>query len=304
LRRASAAVFSKSRHHIQNRIQSHNQIRIVSLAPSATSILVALGERKLLAGVSKWCVDVAPEVSDLPRVGDCWSLDPESVVSLKPTLVIGSVPYKQETVAKLLEHPLTFLAMNPRSLADVEADIYLLGAIVCRSAAARKLVAKMRAEFSAIRKQADRALRSANGKRPRVYCEAWPHPRIASPPWVAELVETAGGTMAVPAGKRVSDAQVAEAQPDVIILAWAATGGKSDPQQALDVAAWQTVPAILNRKVFTVRDELLNTPGPPLVAGAHELMRLIHLRRSHPDGLDRDSSQIQNPENPHRRKHQ
>jgi ABC-type Fe3+-hydroxamate transport system substrate-binding protein len=82
--------------------------------------------------------------------------------------------------------------------------------------------------------------------------------------------------MAVPAGKRVSDAQVAESQPDVIILAWAATGGKSDPQQALEVGAWKGVPAIRNRQVFAVRDELLNTPGPPLVAGARELLRLIH----------------------------
>jgi iron complex transport system substrate-binding protein len=250
--------------------------RIVSLAPSATSILVAIGARKLLVGVSKWCPDVAPEVSELPRVGDCWSLDPESVASLKPTLVIGSVPYKQETVAKLLEHPLTLLAMNPRSLADVESDIHLLGAIAGRSAAAKKLVAKMRAEFGAIRKQAKRAIHSTKGKPPRVYCESWPHPRIASPPWVAELVEIAGGTMVVPAGKRVSDAEVALAQPDVIILAWAATGGESDPQQALEVAAWRDVTAIRNRRVFAIRDELLNTPGPPLVAGVRELLRLIH----------------------------
>jgi iron complex transport system substrate-binding protein len=252
--------------------------RIVSLAPSATSILVALGARKLLVGVSKWCTDVAPEVAELPRVGDCWSLDPESVVSLKPTLVIGSVPYKQETVAKLLEHPLTFLATNPRSLADVESDLHLLRAIAGRATAARKLVAKMRAQFAAIRKQAARAIRAAKGNRPRVYCEAWPHPRIASPPWVAELVEIAGGTMVVAAGKRVSDAQVAEAQPDVIILAWAATGAKSDPRQALEVAAWRDVPAIRSGRVFVVRDELLNTPGPPLVAGARELLRLIHIQ--------------------------
>ncbi len=268
----------RQRLQIQHRLEIKHraQTRIVSLAPSATSILVACGARKLLVGVSKWCPDVAPEVAALPRVGDCWSLDPESVVSLRPTLVIGSVPYKQETVAMLLEHPLTFLATNPRSLADVEADIHLLGAIAGRSAAARKLVAQMRAQFAAIRKQAGRALRAAKDKRPRVYCEAWPHPRIASPPWVAELVEIAGGSMAVPAGQRVSDAQVAQAQPDVIILAWAATGGKSDPQQALEIDAWRGLPAIRNQRVFAIRDELLNTPGPPLVAGARELLHLIH----------------------------
>lgn len=247
--------------------------RIVSLAPSATSILVALGGIKQLVGVSKWCADVAPEVANLPRVGDCWSLDPESVLSLHPTLVIGSVPYKQETVAKLLEHPITFLAMNPRSLSDVQSDIFLLGSIVGRAAKSRVLVKVMRAEFQSIRTQANRM---ARGNRPRVYCEAWPHPRIASPPWVAELVEIAGGEMVVAAGKRVSDEQVAEARPDIIVLAWAATGDKPDPQRALEVAAWRDVPAVRNQKVFVVRDEWLNTPGPPLLNGARELLQLFH----------------------------
>jgi iron complex transport system substrate-binding protein len=250
--------------------------RIVSLAPSATSILVALGARKYLVGVSKWCVDVAPEVAELPRVGDCWALDPESVMSLRPTLVIGSVPYKQETVAKLLEHPVAFLAMNPRSLADVESDIHLLGGIVGRATEAARLVTRMRSEFSAIRAQARKARASAKMKAPRVYCEAWPHPRIVSPPWVAELVEIAGGEMVVPAGKRISDEDVAAAKPDVIVLAWAAVGGKSDPQQTYDVAAWSEIPAVRERRVYVVRDELLNTPGPPLVDGARELLRLFY----------------------------
>jgi iron complex transport system substrate-binding protein len=250
--------------------------RIVSLAPSATSILVALGARRELVGVSKWCVEVAPEVAKLPRVGDCWALDPESVMSLRPTLVIGSVPYKQETVAKLLEHPVAFLAMNPRSLADVETDTHLLGGIVGRAEAARKLVARMRAEFQAIRAEARRARSLAKTKVPRVYCEAWPHPRIVSPPWVAELVEIAGGEMVVPAGKRISDEDVAAARPDVIVLAWAAVGGKSDPQQTYDVTAWSEIPAVRDRRVYVVRDELLNTPGPPLVDGARELLRLFY----------------------------
>jgi iron complex transport system substrate-binding protein len=247
--------------------------RIVSLAPSATSILIALGARKQLVGVSKWCLDVAPEVTDLPRLGDCWSIDPESVAALRPTLVIGSVPYKAETVGKLLEHPLTFLAMNPRSLADVESDIYLLGGITGRTASARRLVARMRADFKAIRAKA----KSAKTKAPLfVYCEAWPNPRIASPPWVAELVEIAGGKMSVPAGKRVSDVDVAAAQPEAIVLAWAATGEKSDPQQIYDLPAFRDVPAVKNHRVHVIRDELLNTPGPPLVEGARQLFKLIH----------------------------
>src|SRR5260370_27612199 len=99
-----------------------SQLRIVSLAPSATSILCAIGARRSLVGVTKWCGDVAP-VGKLPRLGDCWHIESvDEILRLRPTLVIGSLPYKHETVAKLLQQRLNFLAMNPRTLAKIEAD--------------------------------------------------------------------------------------------------------------------------------------------------------------------------------------
>src|SRR6202790_2818598 len=188
--------------------QKKPEMRIVSLAPSATSILCAIGAKNPLVGVTKWCCDVAP-VAGLPQVGDCWHMESVAdIVALQPTLVIGSVPYKQETVGKLLEQPLNFLAMNPRTLSDIYADIRLLGGIAGRATAAVTLIRKMRSEFLRI----ERAAKKLKG-RLRVYCEAWPNPRISSPPWVAELVEICGGEMIVPAGEKVSDEQVAEARP-------------------------------------------------------------------------------------------
>jgi iron complex transport system substrate-binding protein len=245
-------------------------LRIVSLAPSATSILCAIGAKGSLVGVTKWCVDVAP-VGRLPQLGDCWRMEAvDDILKLRPTLVIGSVPYKQETVAKLLEQPLNFLAMNPRTLADVEADVRLLGSITGRVPAAKQWVMKMQ------RSLATMARRHRGSRRPvRVYCEAWPNPRISSPPWVTELVEIAGGKMVVPGGEKVSDEQVAAARPEVMVLAWAATGAKADPRKAYEVAAWKDVAAIRDRKVYVISDELLNTPGPPLLLGAKELLRIL-----------------------------
>lgn len=252
------------------KFSSSNPLRIVSLAPSATSILCAIGAKKCLVGVTKWCADVAP-VNGLPKLGDCWHMNSvDTIVRLRPSLVIGSVPYKQETLAKLLEHPLSFLATNPRSLADIENDIRILGRIVGRPAQAERLIRKMRQEFDAIGKSS-RALK----KKVRVYCEAWPNPRISSPPWVAEIVKICGAEMILPSGQKVTDEQVAAARPDAIVLAWAATGDKAKPQKAYEVTAWKDLLAIRNRHVYVVRDELLNTPGPPLVAGAKELLRIF-----------------------------
>src|SRR5580700_3851974 len=245
---------------VMKKKDERKKLRIVSLAPSATSILCAIGAKSSLVGVTKWCVDVAP-VAGLPQLGDCWHMEAlEEILKLQPTLVIGSVPYQQETVAKLLERPLNFLAMNPRTLANVDADIRLLASIVGRVSNGERTIRAMRAGFAAIRKKTN-----AKRERVRVYCEAWPSPRISSPPWVAELVEIAGGQMVVTPGQRVTDQEVAAAKPDIIVLAWAATGNKAKPASALRNPSWQNVPAVQNRRVFVVRDELLNTPGPPLM---------------------------------------
>jgi len=246
-----------------------DKLRIVSLAPNATSILCALGATSMLVGVTRWCPDVAP-VKQLPQFGDCWKLEAvPQILKLKPDLVIGSVPFKTETLGKLLEHPVRFLALNPRSLADIESDIRVVAGLVGRASAASHVVRKMRHSFAKIR-------RTTRGKRAlRVYSEAWPNPRIASPPWVAELVAVAGGEIVVPAGQRISNEQIARANPDVIILAWAAAGDRSKPAKTYSVEEWRSVAAIRNRCVFSVRDELLNTPAPILVRGAGELTKLF-----------------------------
>jgi len=253
-------------------------MRIVSLAPNATSILVALGARKSLVGVSRSCADVA-DVGRLPRLGDCWAIDLEPLARLKPDCIIGSVPFRIEVVEKILQLPATFIALNPRTLRDIYRDIELLGLVTGRGDAAVKLVRSVKHAFAGIRKRAVRlrAL-SVSGRRkaPRVYCEAWPKPRISSPPWVAELVGIAGGRMVTPAGTTVSDADVARAKPDVIVLAWTATGDRAKPESALKNPAWADVPAVRNGRIVVIRDEWLNTPGPPLIKGVKALFQAIH----------------------------
>ncbi len=88
--------------------------------------------------------------------------------------------------------------------------------------------------------------------------------------------------MVLPAGKRVTDEEVARARPEVIVLAWAATGARPRVNATLGNPAWRNVPAVRDRRVHVVRDELLNTPGPPLVEGARELFRILHAGASAP----------------------
>jgi iron complex transport system substrate-binding protein len=249
-------------------------LRIVSLAPSATSIVFALGAQKQLVGVTRWCKDVAA-VNGRPELGDCWRCDPDKVAALRPSLVIGSVPYREEVVRGLLRRGLTFLAQNPRTLADVFSDIEHLGRLLGREKQTARVVRDMRARIERIGEKA----RSGRG-RPRVYCESWPKPRLVSPAWVEELVELAGGRFVPrpksPTERAVSDAAVRRARPEVVILGWAACGLRVDALKVLARPGWDKLPAVRNGRVFVVSDEALNTPGPPLAEGLEILARIIH----------------------------
>ncbi len=280
---------SATRSHVSKIARRSSYPRIVSLAPNATSILVALDARKALVGVSRWCKDVA-DVGSLPQLGDCWALsdsgragnvaakahrrdadDVQTISRLRPDYILGSVPLRTEVVGKLLTLPATFIALNPRSLQNIFRDVEFLGRLVNRVKESAALIHQMEKTFAEIEQRASR-----KKLKPRVYCEAWSNPRTSSPPWVGELVRIAGGRLAVPCGQRVSDGQVARAKPDVIVLAWTATGDRANPQSALANNAWRRVPAVKNRQVVVIRDELLNTPGPPLLQGAEALYRALH----------------------------
>jgi iron complex transport system substrate-binding protein len=246
------------------------ELRIVSLAPSCTSIICAIGAARHLVAVTPWCSEVAP-VRGLPAIGDCWRIESlEKIARLRPTLIVGSVPFHTETVARILTLPAQFLALNPRSLGDIESDIQALARLTNRPADGRRLTLRMRRDFATIRRSAPKFARP-----PRVYSEAWPNPRITSPPWVSEVIDLCGGKMVVKPGSRASEEEVASARPEVMLLAWTATGKRADPLKSLAVPRWQTVPAILNKRVFVIADELLNTPGPPLIAGAREISRIL-----------------------------
>ena len=119
------------------RTKKLDEMRIVSLAPSVTSILLSLGAGPELVGVSRWCKDVA-DVGSRAAVGDCWKMDVREVMRLRPTLLIGSVPFAPETVQKILAEPVAFLAINPRTVADIFSDIRMLGRLVERGPAAER----------------------------------------------------------------------------------------------------------------------------------------------------------------------
>ncbi|HVP51152.1 MAG TPA: ABC transporter substrate-binding protein [Terriglobales bacterium] len=246
--------------------------RIVSLQPSATVTLARLGLLDHVVACTRYCKDVCPELAfrDVTIVADSWTAQAEQIVAACPDLVIASVPYQLEAVAEILKSGVRFLGLAPRSLADVYTDIALIAGVMGASDRGQLIIENMQREIETVR------ARRAAGPRPRVFCEEWGKPIIHSQRWVAELVESAGGQFLGEPGAKTDAECVRRADPEVIVLAWCGAGDRVPLEKICGERGWGETSAARSRRVYCVRDELLNTPAPTLLDGLRALEAAIH----------------------------
>jgi len=245
--------------------------RVVSLQPSATSTLAALGLLDTVVACTKYCVDVCPEVRGRTLIADSWSAQAEQIVAAAPDLVIASVPYQLEAVAEILKAGIRFLGLAPRTLADIFTDISSIAGVMGVPERGFQVVSDMQREFESIRTQAGSA-----GSRPRVFAEEWGKPIIASQQWVAEIVEMAGGKFIGDPGGKCTPEQVTSANPDVFLAAWCGAGDRVPLEKIVAARDWFGLEAVRRGRVYCISDELLNTPGPSLVRGAYAVAHALH----------------------------
>jgi len=246
--------------------------RIASLQPSATVTLRDLGRLELLVACTKYCREVCPEIRDrsLAVVADSWTAQAAQIRAVEADLVIASVPYQEKALVEILKSGIPFLALAPRRLADIYSDISLIARLVDAQEQGRELILSIEAEIRAVRQ------RTESLPRPRVFSEEWGKPLIASQPWVAELVEAAGGEFIASPGRQVSSTEVEAAMPEVLIAAWCGAGDRVPLEKILRDRKWDELPAAINRRVYSIRDEYLNTPASTLLCGLRALAAAIH----------------------------
>ena len=251
---------------------SHAPQRIACLQPSATVILDAIGELERVVACTRYCADVVPAVRDGKRaiLADSWTANTEQIVAVNPDLVIASVPYQEKAVAEILKAGGRFLGLAPKTLADIYIDIATIAGAVGASDRGESVINTMQ------QKIADTRRRTAGSPRPKVFCEEWGKPLIASQAWVRELVEAAGGEFLGIAGSRCRASEIASLEPEVIIAAWCGAGDRVPLEKIMAERGWQQTPAALSGRVFCIRDEHLNTPAPTLLEGLAALAWAIH----------------------------
>ena len=251
---------------------SHTPRRIVSLQPSATVILAAVGELDRVVACTKYCADVVPELALRHRIilADSWTADADQIIAAHPDLVIASVPYQEKAVIEILKSGARFLGLAPKSLADIYLDIATIAGMVGASDRGQRVIARMQQQIERV------SARTAGLPRPRVFCEEWGKPLIASQAWVAELVEAAGGEFVGAPGRQISAEDVTLMDPDIVIVAWCGAGDRVPLEKIVRERKWQGSRAARTSRVYCIRDEHLNTPAPTLLCGLDALASAIH----------------------------
>lgn len=259
--------------------------RIVSLAPSNTEIVCALGACDRLVGVTDFD-DYPAEVEAVEHVVVEAAVDVELVVAAEPDLVLaaGNELTPSSVIEQLDALGLTVLVLYPESLDEVYAGIELVGAALGRSAEAEDLVGDMKARVEVVVAAVDGA------ERPLTLYEVY-HAEgttytAGDGSFLASMLELAGAEPLTGDAQGVLAAEdLVAADPELILLGTASYDpGMAEPGAALETvrsrAGWSELRAVAEGAVVPYQEDIVTTrPGPRIVEGLEALARAIHPER-------------------------
>ncbi|MFH1183546.1 MAG: cobalamin-binding protein [Chloroflexota bacterium] len=258
----------------------HPASRIVSLAPSNTEILFALGAGSQLVGRDSFS-DHPAEALNVPDVGGGFmALNMELIVSAAPDVVLASPLTPPEQLADLENVGLTVhVVPNPATFDELYANLRSVAELTGHEAQGEALLTALKGRVDAITAQVAEA-----AEKPLVYYEldaTDPNAPYTSGPgtFVDLLIRSAGGVnFGADLGAewvQVSVEELLARQPDVIILGDYTYGGVT-PEQVRARAGWDALAAVQENRIFTFDDNLVSRPGPRLVDGLEAMAKLLH----------------------------
>ena len=266
--------------------------RIISLAPSNTEILYALGAQDRLVAVTRYC-DFPEEANKKPRIGGWLDINDELVKSYNPDLILTSTFVQNKITSRYKKSKMNIVALMPTTLKGVFDSIAEIGKLVDKEREANKLVNSMKNKFyeieNKIKQQSikkslnNNSIKNKNIKiknyKPRVYIEEWHKPPTVSGNWVPTLVKMAGGDYSlIKAGvhsKEVTTSQIQKYNPEIIIISICGMADKAPKEWVTKRDGWENLSAVQNNKVFVFDDSFLNRPGPRLAIGIEKLAEAV-----------------------------
>ncbi len=247
-------------------------MRIISLAPSNTEILYALGAGNQIVGVTTFC-DYPPEAKVKTKVGGWVNVDYETIKSLNPDIIVTSTIVQEKIAEKCKELGFDVLHLDPKNLSEVFDTIHKLGKLVAKESVAEFIVNKVRSKIVEIKNLTENIK-----MRPRVYAEEWHRPPFVCGNWIPELITIAGGISLIEGGRsrEVTAEEIQKFDPHYMIVTWCGFKDRAQTETIKFREGWENIYAVKNDRIFIFDDSYLNRPGPRLVEGLGMLARTIH----------------------------
>lgn len=245
--------------------------RIVSLAPSNTEILFAIGAGDRVVGVDSFS-DYPAEVKDLPKLGGLTDTNYEQIVALEPDLAL-TIGGTEEQVQKLEELGVPVAVIQPATLDDVLDRVRRIGEMVDAQAGAQQVVADMKTRIDAVRQ---RVAGIPEAERVRVFYEVWNDPLMTVGPggFIHDVIVAAGGVnVAEGTGQpwpQISLEEVVRQDPQVIVVP-ASLKSSYDELKSGTRSGWEGMTAVKEGRVYLIDDNLISRPGPRLVEALEQL---------------------------------
>jgi iron complex transport system substrate-binding protein len=256
----------------------HEPMRIVSLAPSVTEVVFALGLGDCLVGATKYC-DWPPRARQIERVGGFGSPNVERLLALRPDLVVAAGFERKEAIDILRGSGIGVLDVRIRNFDELFEAITAIGKATGKASRADALVAAMRAELDVA---ARRCALVAPRRRARVFVEIWHDPLTTAggPSFLNDVVCRAGGINVAAElpqpHPRVNPEKVIDWNPDVIVIAYMGRPGQMASQVAGRIG-WADVKAVRNGRIIDdMPTDILLRPGPRLVEGVKALAERLY----------------------------
>jgi iron complex transport system substrate-binding protein len=252
--------------------------RIVSLAPSNTEILFALGVGDRIVGVTDYCT-YPPEAKEKPSIGGFSTPNIEEVIAKNPDLILADVIHKDKVIPQLESKGLTVIALNPKTIDEVLAAITLIGKVTGAEKEAASMVADMKGRIKAITDKTDKL---SEGQKQRVLEIVWHDPLMAAGADTLhdELIGKAGGINIAHNLTDYADISleaVIAANPEVMIADVGMGEGEDLPFQFLmSESRLKDTDARKNNRVYSINVELVSHPGPRTVTALEQLAKFIH----------------------------
>lgn len=252
--------------------------RIVSLAPSNTEILYALGLGPKVVGNTNYC-DYPEEAKQCYKVGGFEDPSLEKIVAVKPDLVFAADIHMQSL--KVMEDAgLKVVVLNAKTLEGVFGNIQLVGKSSGVEDRAVGLIQELQGRVDAVSAKVDLV---PVGQRPLVYYELWYEPYMSTgkDTLIAQLIRLAGGINMtddnIEQYPKLSEEVIIKRNPAVMINSYGhGSGALITPEQVAARQGWSQLDFIKNNRIYTIESDLVALPGPRIVDGLETMAKVLH----------------------------